>query len=163
MESTTVTALMSLTSSMVGAGIALLAQHWSLSRQFKHDNKKQLQTIEREKDKELKAIRLELLEICNEVLRVDGENQIIIDSRQGYGNFDIDLYFKTIRPLIYSKFHLIDSDTKKIVRQIDSLIAFANHEEELTIEDSNLLVCYYNEFIKKINVMANCYPDLLNQ
>lgn len=163
MESTTVTALISLASSMVGAGIALLAQHWSVSRQFKHDDKKQLQLIEREKEKEHKATRLELLEICNEVLRVDGENQIITDSRQGYWHFDIDLYFKTIRPLIYSKFHLIDSDTKGIVRQMDSIIAVANHEEELTIEDSNLLVGYYNEFIKRINIMANCYPDLLNQ
>lgn len=77
MESTTITALTSITSSMIGAGIALFAQHWSVSRQFKHEDKKQLQ-------KELRSIQEELSRMCNEILRVDGENMLITDSRQGF-------------------------------------------------------------------------------
>ncbi|MFG3613083.1 hypothetical protein [Rummeliibacillus stabekisii] len=139
MNNIIITGFFSLGSSIIGAGIALFAQNLILRKQIKH-----------EEEKENKARKNEYMAVCNQILMVDGENLIVTDSRNGYWNFDVSVYKKSVRPIIYSKFHLFDAELKEFILDIDMRIATADHDENWNSNVENQIAEIYLRFIQII-------------
>lgn len=154
-----VTGGISLLSSIVGASIAFVTQNLIVAKQIAHDKEKNEQALALQVAKEDKERRFEYIQLANEILRIDGEFLIIRDSRQGYHEFEESLYFKHIRPLIFSKFHLFDIDTRSLVREIDTICAIARHDEKLDRDGLEILVRNYNTIIGRMTVVSEYYPD----
>ena len=149
------TSIVSLGSSVIGALIAYATQSRTVSKQIKYDNEKNEKLKEIEKVEKERLKKVERVQLANEILFVEGEHSIMWDSRQGYYNFDEESYFKNVRPLIYSKFHLFDTDTRDLIRVIDALFAIARHHEEMDREILDLIVRNYSKFISRIAVISS--------
>ncbi|ODJ53100.1 hypothetical protein BFR40_00345 [Brochothrix thermosphacta] len=154
MNNLTVTVIVSLLSTIIGGGISFTTQYFTISSQLKQDDKRQRELLE----KEIKKEKKELLIIFSEILRIDGEVNIITEpSNKKDWEINIDCFFKKYRPLLYSKFHLLNKDFKKIMRSIDNTVANANHNEELTTYDNKMLIQGYKELIQIIEKLL--YED----
>lgn|GEM_PF-6246620 len=149
----------SLLSSLMGASIAFVAQNRMLSRQLKHDKEKSEELLRLEQEKEDKRKTLEQIKLANEILRLDGEYQITKDSKQGYYDFEDELYFKHIRPLIYASFHLFDKDTRRLIREIDVYTSIMRREEEKDLELLELTTKNYLLMLNRMVITSEYYPD----
>lgn len=76
-------------------------------------------------DEELKRAihqREEEFSVYNEVLRADGESTIIRIGESGMGEFKTKEYKESVRPIFYKNLHLLPSNIRMQLRQLDELI-----------------------------------------
>lgn len=108
--------------------------------------------LNREREKEIHQMKIELLDVYNKVLKTDGENQMI-DS----GEFTIDVYTQKMRPILYSKFHLLHVEIAGRVRIIDSIIE--KEEGYVGIEQSSHedLMKHYAGLLESIDSRIQYY------
>lgn len=90
------------------------------------------------------------MEVYNKVLKVDGEHLMIIHVGGGYTEMKIDVFQEEIRPLLYDKLHLINSNVSKLLKVIDYKIAECKFNEEVETHDEVFLAKSYSDLIKSI-------------
>lgn len=137
-------------------GGALLAGYFSTK------NNRELIKIEQEREKR-KVEREETIqrfEVYNIFLRVDGENNIITPIGGSHREFDINLYVKTVRRILYEKYHLLNSDVAEEIANIDLIIERCNYYEEITRSDHELLCSHYYKLEK--NIKKHIYQNRIN-
>lgn len=76
--------------------------------------------LKKENKKERQMLVLDCLEIYNEILKLDGENYL---GNLDDPKFEQEVYEEKIRPVFYSKFHLLHKDVAEKVRRIDKITA----------------------------------------
>ncbi|GAA0343763.1 hypothetical protein GCM10008931_38780 [Oceanobacillus oncorhynchi subsp. oncorhynchi] len=118
-------------------------------------NKNQKYSLERQKEiddtKEKREKLEERYSIYNIFLKVDGENYLVTHSGGPYNEFGVEDYQEEIRPILYSKFHLLHQDVADIVLRIDNKIAECSYYEEITKDQYNYLCDMYFDLRHKIS------------
>lgn len=114
------TGILPLIGVIVGGFITYLTQTKTLNKQLKRD-------IEKEKETKI----LERFLVYNEILNLDGEIQMQYYMGGGSTKFNLADYRDKIRPLFYSKFHLLNQDIAQAIRKMDMIIKEADFNEEL--------------------------------
>lgn len=127
-------------------GGALLAGYFSTK------NNRELIMIEEEREKRSveREDTIKRFEVYNNALRVDGENHIITPIGGPHIEFNTDLYVKTVRRILYDKYHLLHSEVAKEVANIDIIIQRCNYYEEITESDHALLCRHYYKLLENI-------------
>lgn len=119
---------------------------------FTRKNQKELydRQIDIEKKKEEKEAIKETLLVYNKILKVDGEQMVIIHIGGPNYEFEIDIYREKVRPILYERYHILHSNVAKLVRSIDMLIQKSARNEEVEDEDNALLMRNYSKMINHI-------------
>jgi hypothetical protein len=115
--------------------------------------------IAREENKEKRKEARETLQLYNQILKIDGEEALVIHIGGPLDEFNIKIYQEKIRPIIYEKFHLIHKDVAAIIREIDHIIAKCNYMEEITDDDHILLSSYYSKLMIEIQSHIESYRN----
>ncbi len=111
----------------------------------------------RENEKEIKQKQLDRITVYNEVLKLDGENQMQKNIGGGYAELNLVAYRENIRPILYSKFHLLDESVVVKVREMDKIILEADFNEELDQDLGFKLMRLYYEIIIEIEKYSKKY------
>lgn len=115
--------------------------------------------IQIQKDKESK--NLERLSVYSEILKLDGENQMQGYMGGGRAELNLSAYRNIIRPIFYSKFHLLDKDIAKKVRDVDSILLDTDFFEEINDEQTFRLLTLYYEIIVAIENHLEKYRNTI--
>ncbi|MED1299824.1 hypothetical protein P4U65_04545 [Bacillus pacificus] len=108
------------------------------------------QQIIRDEIKERRNEQKETLEVYNKILKVDGENTVVIDEDGKLREFDFNIYQKEVRPILYEKYHLLHDEVAKIVACIDLDIKRCKLFGEIEESDHYGLCKDYDDLIKNI-------------
>jgi len=130
----------------------------SLSTYFSQSRMKEKELI-RENEKEKQKILLDCLDVYNQILKLDGENILVSHLGGMFDSFKIETYKEKIRPILYSKFHLLNKDVADSVREMDNLIAEASYYEEFIDGQEQYLVSLYHKMIKAIEKHLESFRD----
>ncbi|MBH0166270.1 hypothetical protein IHV12_15210 [Fictibacillus sp. 7GRE50] len=106
--------------------------------------------IKKEEQKEKRLEVIDALDIYSRVLKLDGENTLVTNGGGGFYEFDITLYLKEVRPILYEKFYLLHEDIAEYIIDLDERIQNINYEEQLKTEDDYYLQDRYFDLIKAI-------------
>lgn len=136
----------SITTATATLGAVYLTQIWN--RKTQKDLLKQ--QIIRDEIKEKRNELKETLEVYDKVLRVDGENTVVIDIDGRLEEFDFNVYQKEVRPILYEKYHLLHDEVAKLVTYIDHDIKRCKFFGEFEDSDHYGLSQDYNNLIKNI-------------
>ncbi|WAA10833.1 hypothetical protein [Fervidibacillus albus] len=115
--------------------------------------------IAKEENKEKRRRETEVLTLYNKILKIDGEEMLVVHLAGPGNEFEIDIFVKKIRPLIYEKFHIVHKDIADLVRQIDEIIAACNYYEDFTLEDHQNLVRIYFKIISHVQRHIENYRE----
>lgn len=75
----------------------------------------------------------------------------------GYAELNLVAYRENIRPILYSKFHLLDESVVAKVREMDKIILEADFNEELDPDFHFRLMRLYYEIIVDIEKYSENY------
>ncbi|MGD6835484.1 hypothetical protein ACQCVL_02670 [Bacillus thuringiensis] len=136
--------------------ISTLAAVWLTQRGNRKTQKNLLeQQIIRDEIKERRNELKETLEVYNKILKVDGENAVVIDEDGKLKEFDFNIYQKEVRPILYEKYHLLHDEVAKIVTCIDHDIKRCQFFGEVEDRDHYGFCKDYDDLIK--NIRKNIY------
>ncbi|MCC2381167.1 hypothetical protein LKM00_27630 [Bacillus wiedmannii] len=114
-------------------------------------NRKTLkQQIIRDEKKEKRDELRETLGVYDKILKIHGENAVVIDVANKLEEFDYKVYQKEVRPILYEKYHLLHDEVAMIVNLIDEDIKRCTFFGEFEDRDHVGLCNYYNDLIRKI-------------
>ncbi|HHK5542652.1 hypothetical protein JDS67_12710 [Bacillus cereus] len=114
-------------------------------------NKKVLkQQIMRDEKKENRKELIETLEAYNKILKADGENVVVDEKTNAFGEFNLSVYQKEIRPILYEKYHLLHDEVAWKVANMDEVIKVVNLMEEFERIDHVSLCADYKSIISII-------------
>lgn len=108
------------------------------------------QQIIRDEIKEKRNELKETLEVYNKILKIHGENSVVIDVADEPEEFDFNVYQKEVRPVLYEKYHLLHDEVAEAVANIDLTIKTCNFFEEVQLIDHVSLCNDYNMLIRNI-------------
>lgn len=129
--------------------ISTLAAVWLTQKGNRTTQKNLLeQQIIRDEIKEKRNELKETLEVYNKILKVDGENTVIINEDGKLEEFDFDIYQKEVRPILYEKYHLLHDEVAERVALMDQVIKSCNFFQEVEREDHMELCVNYNRLIR---------------
>lgn len=123
----------------IGGVITYFSQKSVISRQ-----------IEWDKTKEMRANKIEKLDVYSEILETNGVSGVIDYNGGRKVEVDLEIYEKDIRPILYKKLYYLDEDVAQFVKEMDDEIGYYKfHEgaEEWQIERTAKA---YLEFITKV-------------
>lgn len=140
------TGLLPLLGVLVGGLVTYITQNSAI-------NKKNMQ----EKEKEILAKKIELLEVYNIILKLDGENQMQEHVGGSLIEFNIIVFKDKMRPVLYSKYHLLHNDIADILRRMDSILTLGMFMNEYQIEHHDQLTDLYNNLLNNIEQHINRY------
>ncbi|MFV5912483.1 hypothetical protein [Bacillus cereus] len=142
--------LMPLFASIVTGTITLIAV--LLTQKGNKKVQKDLLEIQMERDemKERRKELIETLEVYNKILKVDGENTVVIDEEGKLREFDFNIYQKEVRPILYERYHLLHDEVAMIVMLIDEDIKRCKLFGEIEDSDNYGLCKGYDDLIKNI-------------
>ncbi len=127
--------------------VSTLAAVWLTQR----GNRKTLkQQIIRDEKKEKREELKETLEVYNKILKINGENAVVTDVADKLEEFDINIYKKEVRPILYEKYHLLHDEVAMIVMLIDEDIKRCTFWGEFERIDHVGLCERYNDLIRKV-------------
>lgn len=136
----------SITTATATLGAVYLTQIWN--RKTQKDLLKQ--QIIRDEIKEKRNELKETLEVYNQVLKMDGENTLIIPVGGPIFEFDLNIYQKEIRPILYEKYHLLHDEIARNVSEIDLAIKKCTYYEEVERDDHEYFCRKYSNLIRDI-------------
>lgn len=110
---------------------------------FKEQEKKELL-------KENRALIREKLEVYSKVLKIDAEFELSQNFHNGKVKFQQKIYSESLRPLLYEKLFLLDSDVVEQIRRIDGLIADERFLGIPDFVDENNIHIKYDEMISNV-------------
>ncbi|MEK4780271.1 hypothetical protein NST86_28800 [Bacillus sp. FSL L8-0199] len=135
----------------IATGIATLTAVWLTQKGNKKVQKDLLELqIKRDEMKEKRNDLKETLEIYNRILKVNGENNVIIDNGGAPEEFDFTVYQKEVRPILYEKYHLLHDEVAMLVAGIDEAIRRCEFFEEAERSDHVELCEKYYRLIRTI-------------
>lgn len=108
--------------------------------------------VKRDIEKEKRAKDIEKLEFYGAILKLDGENMMFKkeNSSSDFFLFDYELYNEKIRPLLYSKIHILGVNIIAIIREIDKIDGRNKYNEYTVIAVEKTLFPMYKEMIMEI-------------
>lgn len=124
---------------IVGGGATYLTQTHAMKRQLK-----------KEEEKENEAKIIERLSIYSEILKLEGESLMIEYVGGGMVDFNLKSYSKKFRPVLFSKFYLLDQVVADKIREMDNIIGSANFQEELERDQNDELLSLFNQLVSAI-------------
>lgn len=112
--------------------------------------------LQRKDELKSEDIKLKKIKLYSKIIEIDGEKNIfeVLPCI-----FNIDVYFKSIRQLLYKKYYLLDREIKSIVIEIDKRIRNCKIREEISEEDHETFVKLYSDLIKAVNSAIDKYMD----
>lgn len=134
----------SITTAVATLGAVYLTQLWSRKTQKDLSEQQVIRDEKKEKRNELK----ETLEIYNKILKIHGENSVVIDVADKPEEFDFNVYQKEVRPILYEKYHLLHEEIAERVALMDQVIKSCNFFREVEREDHTELCINYNRLIR---------------
>lgn len=134
----------SITTAVATLGAVYLTQLWSRKTQKDLLEQQVIRDEKKEKRDELK----ETLEVYNKILKIHGENSVVIDVADRLAEFDFNVYQKEIRPILYEKYHLLHEEVAERVALMDQVIKNCNFFKEVEREDHIELCGNYNRLIR---------------
>lgn len=133
--------------------ISTLAAVWLTQKGNRTTQKNLLeQQIIRDEIKEKRNELKETLEVYNKILKVDGENTVVINEDGKLEEFDFDIYQKEVRPILYEKYHLLHDEVAERVALMDQVIKSCNFFQEVERGDHMELCGNYNKLIRIIRL-----------
>ncbi|EEM02037.1 hypothetical protein bmyco0002_56560 [Bacillus pseudomycoides] len=141
----------SITTAVATLGAVYLTQIWNRKTQKDLLEQQLIREEVKEKRNELK----ETLEVYNQVLKIDGEFTMVIPIGGPVVEFNIKIYEKEIRSILYGKYHLLHDDVAESVSYLDDLIKMCQYYEEITREDHCDFCERYSTLIR--NIKQNIY------
>ncbi|MGG0669863.1 hypothetical protein [Sporosarcina koreensis] len=109
-----------------------------------------------------KAENIERLLVYNGVLKLEGEVQMLTDAGE-YALFDLESYREKFRPILYSKFHLLDQDVSIYVRGIDVVITSPDIFGEIGRKNNDKLIELFSNMIVNIELHIDNYRNSNSQ
>lgn len=106
--------------------------------------------MKRDEMKERRNEIKETLEVYNKILKVDGENTLVIEEEGKIEEFDLNVYQNEVRPILFEKYHLLHDEVAKIVAYIDLDIKRCRLFGEVEESDHYGLCKDYNNLIRNI-------------
>ncbi|MEK5038965.1 hypothetical protein [Sporosarcina sp. FSL K6-3457] len=140
-------AIIALSGVLVGHISTYFTQNATLNKQIKNE-------IRRDK----KAENIERILVYNEILKLEGEVQMLTDAGD-HAEFDLEAYREKFRPILYSKFHLLDQDISIFVRGIDIIITSTDIFGEIGRRNNDKLVELFNKMIVDIEKHIDNYRN----
>ncbi|PHB34493.1 hypothetical protein COE86_17640 [Bacillus toyonensis] len=134
----------SITTAVATLGAVYLTQLWSRKTQKDLFEQQVIRDEKKEKRNELK----ETLEVYNKILKIHGENSVVIDVADKLEEFDFNVYQKEVRPILYEKYHLLQEEVAERVALMDQVIKNCNFFQEVEREDHIELCGNYNRLIR---------------
>ncbi|MEM5633387.1 hypothetical protein COJ11_14690 [Bacillus cereus] len=134
----------SITTAVATLGAVYLTQLWSRKTQKDLLEQQVIRDEKKEKRDELK----ETLEVYNKILKIHGENSVVIDVADRLAEFDFNVYQKEVRPILYEKYHLLHEEVAERVALMDQVIKNCNFFKEVEREDHIELCGNYNRLIR---------------
>lgn len=134
----------SITTAVATLGAVYLTQLWSRKTQKDLFEQQVIRDETKEKRNELK----ETLEVYNKILKIHGENSVVIDVADKLEEFDFNVYQKEVRPILYEKYHLLQEEVAERVALMDQVIKNCNFFQEVEREDHIELCGNYNRLIR---------------
>ncbi|EOO66481.1 phage protein [Bacillus cereus VD196] len=134
----------SITTAVATLGAVYLTQLWSRKTQKDLSEQQVIRDEKKEKRNEL----IETLEIYNKILKIHGENSVVIDVADKPEEFDFNVYQKEVRPILYEKYHLLHEEIAERVALMDQIIKSCNFFQEVEREDHTELCSNYNRLIR---------------
>lgn len=109
-----VTSVASLAATLVGGSITYFTQRSIAKQQFEKEHRAENEKLRREK-----------LEFYGKLLKVDGENQIILCDSSWF--MYTDIFRETIREVLYDKIYLLTPAMITTLREIDNKVDIIDH------------------------------------
>lgn len=134
---------------IVGGIVTYKTQTTMLKKQFESE-------LEKEREKN----NVERLKVYSEVLKLEGANIMYEYAGQG-ADFNLKVFNKEFRPVLFTKFYLLHQEIAEIVRKMDMIVAEANFEEQLTRRHNDLLLNNFNKLISIIERQMKDYRENL--
>ncbi|MBY7111385.1 hypothetical protein ILT06_10730 [Bacillus sp. 17RED48] len=134
----------SITTAVATLGAVYFTQLWSRKTQKDLFEQQVIRDEKKEKRNELK----ETLEVYNKILKIHGENSVVIDVADKLEEFDFNVYQKEVRPILYEKYHLLQEEVAERVALMDQVIKNCNFFQEVEREDHIELCGNYNRLIR---------------
>ncbi|HDX9533046.1 TPA: hypothetical protein ROX87_002446 [Bacillus thuringiensis] len=108
------------------------------------------QQIIRDEIKEKRNELKETLKVYDKVLKVHGENTVVIEVDGKLEEFDFNVYQKEVRPILYERYHLLHDEVAEKVAYIDHDIKRCKFFGEFEDSDHYGLCKDYEILIKNI-------------
>ncbi|GEM_PF-3470187 len=121
--------------------------------------------LEREIEKEKELKNIERLKVYSEILKLEGENLMIERIGGSQVEFNLGIYMEKIRPVLYSKFYLLDKNVAENVRKIDAVylqLVFDDFEDDEGIHNESF-IRLFNKIISDIQNHINDSNLILNK
>lgn len=109
-----------------------------------------LREIEWDKAKELKANKIEALEVYSGILELNGVTTVIEHNNGHKLEIDLSVYEHKIRPFLYKKLYYLDKDVAQLVKEIDNDIERYNFNEEAEDWEIEATAMKYLDLISKM-------------
>ena len=116
--------------------------------------------LKREKEREKENKKAERFIVYNEVLKIDGEIQMLYINSH-IAEFNLQAYREKIRPLFYTRFHLLHEEIANSVRLMDIIISEADLSEELLLEEGERLIAFYSKILTEIEKEMKSYRETI--
>ncbi|PFC50534.1 hypothetical protein COJ11_30390 [Bacillus cereus] len=142
-----ITLLGTLAGAIIGIVGAIITQNKSFKRQIELERNK-LEWNESQNNKNLK------FEVYNELLEKNGVSQVIeLDRNKPMDiyQFQVGNYLTCIRPILFKKFHVLDSDIQEKVLRIDEEIRRCEWYEDVDEDDNKGFLDLYNAILRRVN------------
>lgn len=101
--------------------------------------------LEREIEKEKELKNVERLKVYSEILKLEGENLMIERIGGSQVEFNLGVYMDKIRPVLYSKFYLLDKNVAENVRKIDAEYLQISFDEGMGDDEE-----FQNDFLNSL-------------
>ncbi|MEK4889723.1 hypothetical protein MHH74_06085 [Bacillus sp. FSL M7-0996] len=108
------------------------------------------QQIIRDEIKEKRNELKDTLEVYNKILKIDGENTVVIESDDKIEEFDLNVYQNEVRPILFEKYHLLHDEVAQIVAYMDVSIKTCKFFGEIGDIHHIGLCKDYNDLIRNI-------------
>lgn len=95
--------------------------------------------LKREQEKDKQIAITGCLEVYNEILKLDGEINLISNYGEENYIFQIGTYNEKLRPILYSKFHLLHKNVAEKVRSLDKI---KKDEHRIENKEDKALILY---------------------
>ncbi|MGN4289688.1 hypothetical protein [Bacillus cereus group sp. MYBK87-2] len=143
---TWVQSIATLLGAIIGATITYVVNRRAFKNQVELERRK-LEWNELQKNKQIK------FEVYNELLEKNGVSDVIEFDRSEpleIHKFNVSNYLKHIRLILFRKFHLLHSEVKGKVIQIDQELKRCEWNEEVDKDDNRKLLDLYTNILKII-------------
>ncbi|PSA89382.1 hypothetical protein C6370_20730 [Bacillus atrophaeus] len=132
---------------VAGGAISLVSTLVVQRFQFKKQIKIEEMKVKRE-------YKLKRMDVYNEILKIQNKDYVsFIDAEEGTYHFKDNIFFNSIKPILYQNYHLLGEKVVQVVNDIEGFL-YSRHvafdRPDITDDQE---VC--TDFLKMINLMEN--------